>query len=314
MADKAKVLGGTAIKPVERHGFDKIKYLIYNKDTGEVLTRTPKSWLLITIFYLIYYTCLACFWAAMLYIFFTTLEPGKPKWVADNGIIGASPGLGLRPMQTEKLIDSSMITYSLSSKTDQKEEPKLAGWGGWADRAKEFLDTYAETNLTACEGAPADGEACKFDVSILGDCAKDGHGYDVGKPCIFLKLNRIYGLTHDYFNDGADLPQLMPEGLKTHIKGQPDKDQVWVDCRPENPADVEGINSISYFPPSRGFPAKYFPYMNQGEYHSPLVAVQFDPKRKGQLLHIECRAWAKNIGYNRRDRIGIVHLEIYVRD
>jgi len=51
---KPKLVGATAIKPKERHGWEKISYLLYNKETGEILTRTPKSWLLITIFYIIY--------------------------------------------------------------------------------------------------------------------------------------------------------------------------------------------------------------------------------------------------------------------
>ena len=55
---KPKLLGGTAIKPPERHGWEKISYLIYDKDTGEILTRTPKSWALIFIFYVIYYSLL----------------------------------------------------------------------------------------------------------------------------------------------------------------------------------------------------------------------------------------------------------------
>merc|ERR1712198_820953 len=74
MADDApKVLGGTAIRPKERHGWEAVKYLLYNPETGEVLTRTPKSWALITVFYLIYYSCLAAFWAAMMAVFLQTL-------------------------------------------------------------------------------------------------------------------------------------------------------------------------------------------------------------------------------------------------
>eukprot|EP00091_Calanus_sinicus_P024948 TRINITY_DN925_c0_g1_i14.p2 TRINITY_DN925_c0_g1~~TRINITY_DN925_c0_g1_i14.p2 ORF type:complete len:103 (-),score=31.43 TRINITY_DN925_c0_g1_i14:979-1287(-) len=59
-------LGGTAIKPVgwDRTGMEAFKYLLYNPDTGEVLTRTPLSWLKITVFYTIYYSCLAAFWLA----------------------------------------------------------------------------------------------------------------------------------------------------------------------------------------------------------------------------------------------------------
>jgi len=297
--EKAHVLGGTAIKPVERHGFDKIKYLIYNNETGEVFTRTPKSWALITIFYIIYYTCLAAFWAAMLMIFFTTLdleEGGRPKWAPDikeNVIIGTSPGVGLRPTQTEDLVDSSIIAFS--AKADDEE------MNGYIGRAKDFLDTYKDSG---------------FDVSVLKDCAKKGHGYDVGKPCIFLKLNRIYGLVHSYYNSTDDLPSEeagFPKALRENVARQSNKNQVWINCRPEYPADAEGMKSIKYFPSSQGFPGKYFPYLNQKGYKSPLVAVQFEPKTKGQLLHIECRAFAKNIKYSRRDRAGIVHLEILLR-
>jgi sodium/potassium-transporting ATPase subunit beta len=47
-------------------------------------------------------------------------------------------------------------------------------------------------------------------------------------------------------------------------------------------------------------------------YISPLIAVQFANAKQNQLLHVECRAWAKNIGYNKRDRIGINHLELLI--
>ena len=44
------------------------------------------------------------------------------------------------------------------------------------------------------------------------------------------------------------------------------------------------------------------------------MAVQFEGVTKNQLVHIECRAWAQKIGYNRRDRIGINHLELHILD
>jgi len=294
-ADAPKVLGGTAIRPKERHGLEAIKYLLYNPDTGEVLTRTPKSWALITVFYIIYYCCLAGFWAAMLTIFFQTLDPARPKWVTDESLIGRSPGLGLRPGQSAEFVDSSMIMFD-------HNDP--ASWQGWADRSKEFLKKY--------EAVADDSEAKAFDLSALGDCGTGNHGYDQGKPCIFLKLNKIFDLEHDYYNDPADLPEEMPAELKAHI-GTMSGDaanQVWVDCQPKNPADKEGIDSIKYFPADRGFPAAYYPFNGQKGYQSPLVAVQFEPNTPGQLIHIECRAWAKNIGYSRRDKVGIASLEI----
>jgi len=184
----------------------------------------------------------------------------------------------------------------------------VPGFKGWVDRSKAFLEDEKKGYLTKFK---------EFGIDNLGDCGTGKYGYDVGKPCIFLKLNKIYGLEHDFYNDTNELPEKMPDTLKKHIEAQPDKNQVWVDCQPKKIADKEGlpVEKIKYFPATRGFPKKFFPYKGETEYRSPLVAVQFEPKKsaKGQLLHIECRAWAKNIGYNRRDKIGINSLEILMK-
>jgi len=95
-------LGGTAIKPVgwDRTGLEAFKYFLYNPDTGEFLSRTPLSWLKITVFYIIYYCFLAAFWLGCLNIFFLTLPDAQmgPKWTMDASIIGTNPGKGvMRP-------------------------------------------------------------------------------------------------------------------------------------------------------------------------------------------------------------------------
>merc|ERR1712055_991387 len=120
MADDAKLqeiqkLGGTAIKPVgwDRTGWEAFQYMLYNSDTGEILSRTPLSWFKITVFYCIYYSCLAGFWIGCLHIFFLTLPIQHPKWTLDSGLIGSNPGLGLRPVSTDKRIDSSMIVLKI---------------------------------------------------------------------------------------------------------------------------------------------------------------------------------------------------------
>jgi sodium/potassium-transporting ATPase subunit beta len=312
--DKPHILGGTAIKPKERHGWERIRYILHNPETGTILSRTPKSWALITIFYLIYYTFLAAFWSLMMFVFWQTLDMATPKWIAEQSIIGTSPGLGLRPEQTDALIDSSMIFFN----KDQREDSgNVAGWGGWSDRLEKFLGTYTNKGKQCSETDKVEsgsGEACHFNLAALGPCNTKGHGYDIAQPCIFLKLNRIYGVSNDPYNDPEDLPEEMPANLKEHIKQQVNKDQVWVDCRGEYPADEEGMGNMAYYPPSRGFPAYYFPFENQEHYESPLVAVQFKNPNLGQLLHIECRAWAKNINYDKRARMGISHFELFVVD
>jgi len=315
------MLGGTAIKPVERHGWDSISHFLYDPDRGAIMGRTPKSWALITIFYIIYYTCLALFWAACLLIFFQTLDDKTPKWTTSGSLIGESPALGVRPEQAWELIDSSMIIYN---KATEESSEELAGWKEWKERTDDFLETYRlgqKNNVDCGSDGPEEGQVCKFDVDVeLGACAKDNYGYDLGQPCIFLKLNKIYGLEHQYYNT-SDFPT--EEKIKGQIdrikermgnEAEADKKQVWVDCHGENPADVESMGEIEYFPKAAGFHSKYHPYLNQKGYANPLIAVQFKNPKVGQLIHIECRAFAGNIGYDRRDKLGKAHFEVLVHD
>jgi len=323
MADKKPaVLGATAFKPVERHGWEAVRYMIHNPETGEFFTRTPKSWALITGFYIIYYSLLAAFWAAMLMIFFTTLKDNEPKWIGAESLIGTSPGVGLNPKQSEALIDSSMIQFNKDKAEDTMgKAATVAGWQGWAKRAKAYLDGLKEEGKDCAPGkgnGATSAEACKFKKTELGTCADvtKNAGFDDGVPCLFLKLNKIYGVENIHYNSSTDpeIPDDFPEGLADHIDKQTDKNQVWVNCKGEYPADQEALGEPIYFPKSRGFPGYFFPYYKQDNYQSPIVAVQFPSAKKNQLLHVECRVWAKNIKYNKRDRIGINHFELHILD
>jgi len=299
---------GNAIKPIKRHGWERVRYAIHNPETGEYFSRTPKSWLLIISFYILFYACLAGFWFALFQIFWLTLPDGEPKYQAGNGLIGKSPGLGLKPAQVDKFMDSTLMAFNMNAQQDQGkpgDENYVAGYQGWANRAGDFLDKY-RIGSTKCD------QHC-FDLKQLGACSENSYGYDEGKPCIYLKLNKIFGLKNEIF-DLKELPADMPDTLKKHINDQNDKDQVWVECHGEKPADKEALGEINYYPKSQGFPAKYFPFKNQKGYQSPLVAVQFVNARHRQMLRIECRAWAANIGYNRRDKIGIAHLDLLILD
>lgn len=318
----APMLGVTAIKPVERHGLEAIKYCCWDPSRRAIMGRTPKSWGLILLFYLIYYICLAGFWALMMFIFFTTIEEHAPKWTGSDGLIGTSPGLGLRPAQPDESIDSSMIIFNrdLALSTQYTH-----GYETWSDQIDEFLnrDYGHKLNTTrTCkvgENNTRNDKACRFDIAVLGQCSgrekpEDRHyGYDKGQPCLYFKLNRIYGVANEPYKEN-ELPEDMPDRLKDHIKTQKNKDLVWVDCHGEDPADVEAMGRIEYFPQHRGFQSQYFPYLNRRPYESPVVAVKFHNPQVGQLLHIECRAWAKNIEYSRKHRRGMVRFELFILD
>lgn len=328
-ANPPTMLGGTAIRPVERHGLEKIRYFLHNPDTGEVLSRTPLSWLLITIFYLIYYSCLAAFWAICMVVFLQTVPLDEPKWQTSNSLIGESPGLGLRPKNSEDLIDSAIIMFNMDSKAartkEEKAKDKVASYQEWTARITDFLQVYEnetvnKKRLDCSEDKVTPLHGCKFNVEPLKTFCQgtggetDQFGYEKGSPCVLLKLNRIFGLENSPYNE-TDLPVDMPEELKEHIRKQADKKQVWVNCQGKYPADKEMLkDGITYFPASKGLPNSYFPYKGQEDYLSPLIAVKFSPVKNGigQMIHIECRAWAKNIGYDRRDKIGISVFELYI--
>jgi len=55
---------------------------------------------------------------------------------------------------------------------------------------------------------------------------------------------------------------------------------IWFSCEGENPADIENMGKITYYP-YPGVADFYFPYKNQRGYLSPAVFVNFEnPKSK----------------------------------
>jgi len=327
---KPKLLGGTAIKPPERHGWEKISYLIYDKDTGEILTRTPKSWALIFIFYVIYYSLLACFWYGMLQLFFLTVPTDNPKYQLGASIIGSNPGVGIRPGQADQKLDSSMIFLVKDGQDSEPTDDKGEGLknADWAKRYEIFLKEYENKTNTVenCNNIP-EGKACQFDPNaILGDCAKKPYGYTTSnpEPCVLLKINRIFGWQPQEYSDddlveaqkeNEDYPEdKMPTEVANKIKK--DKTKIYIDCQGENPFDREQLKGkMSYFPTDQGISFDYFPYEHANRnYHNPLVAVQFKGLEVGVLYHIQCKLWSKEVRHSKKERAGLVHFEIFLDD
>ena len=79
----------------------------------------------------------------------------------------------------------------------------------------------------------------------------------------------------------------------------------------QNTADQDAIGQVEYFP-SGGFPAVYYPYLNQKDYLAPIVMVKFAKPRDGTLIQVWCKLWAKNIYHHKNDRAGSVKFELLV--
>ena len=248
--------------------------------------------------------------------------------------IGANPGLGFRPMKLQTDPYSSLIWF------------RHGGSGNW-DHLKADLDQFlseyepgywanAGASQTKCHmgrGPLTKQEACEFNKEWLSDqgsdikCITEEHyGYYHGKPCILVKLNRVYGWQPVPYQNVTEVERMeeMPKSLKEHIRRTweencrgrgrdleercPELDMVWLHCDGEGDPDRENIGSVSYTP-WRGFPAYFFPYWNQLGYLQPIVMVQLKNPTPGVLVNIQCTAWAKGLDHDVSKRRGSVHLE-----
>uniref|UniRef100_A0A1D1Y1U2 Sodium/potassium-transporting ATPase subunit beta-2 n=1 Tax=Anthurium amnicola TaxID=1678845 RepID=A0A1D1Y1U2_9ARAE len=299
---------------------------LWNSETSQFMGRTGSSWAKILLFYLIFYAALCGFFAGLLAVFYQTLDKSVPKWQQGASLIGNNPGLGFRPLPPGDNVESTLIWYKTSD---------VKNYESWTNELDVFLEPYhAKTNMeatgenvVACDYnlPPGPGKVCQVDMRKMNACNKENsYNYKKGGPCIFLKLNKIYGWVPEYFNTSNNLPKNMPEDLKAIVRKNERKDPtavptksvlelntVWVSCEGENPADVENIGPINYAP-KRGFPSYFFPYTNTPGYLSPLVAIMFERPATGVLINIECKAWAANIHHDRSERRGSVHFEIMV--
>jgi len=293
-------------KPPEKS----LREIIYDDETGQILGRTCKNWGAVTLFYIIFFSCIAALFAVCMKLWFMGFDLKTPKFLLDESLIGSNPGLGFRPLPRDP-DHGSLIWYDIGSRKEIRY---------WTEILDEYFDGYHHptNNQRICDfdSTPRPGKVCKIDIDHFEKCAKsNAYGYNNSSPCIFLKLNRIYGWIPEYYNDPFDLPADMPQDLRQHIQSLPEIElhQIWVSCRGEQAGDKEIVGDIEYYP-SRGFPAYFYPYMNDPGYLSPLVAVRFVRPMPNQIINIECRTWAKNIKYDGsfRDRKGSVHLELMI--
>ncbi|XP_076311330.1 sodium/potassium-transporting ATPase subunit beta-like isoform X1 [Tachypleus tridentatus] len=288
--------------PEKKTKWQNAREFIWNPRTRQFCGRTGISWAKIIIFYIIYYACLVAFWTAMLLVFYVTVDSNHPKWKLDSSRIGSSPGLSYRPRPPEKNVDSTLIWFRHGNASQSKY---------WVDSLKDFLEPYQiEEDLKECDfgSTRKPEESCRFNLnSIDKSCSSSQNfGYDVGHPCVLIKINRIFDWEPKPY-DSDSLPQNMPENLKNDYNSS----YVYISCEGENPADKSNIGPISYYP-SQGIPNYYFPFTNQPTYLTPFVFVHFQNPTTSVLINIECKAWAANIKYDKKERMGSVHFELLV--
>ncbi|XP_034054118.1 sodium/potassium-transporting ATPase subunit beta-2b [Gymnodraco acuticeps] len=252
------------------------KEYVWNPRTREFLGRTASSWGLILLFYLVFYIFLAGMFCLTMYVMLQTLDDHKPKWQDRL----STPGMVIRPKGDEYY----QITYNTQ---------KTESWDMYAQTLDKFLSPYNNTAQVEKNNVCKPDEyfqqedsgevknnpkrSCQFNRTILDECSgitDRYYGYQEGKPCIIIKLNRVIGM----------------------LPGK-DGQAPFVTCGAKK-EDTEKIGELQYFPPNGTFNLMYYPYYGkkaQVNYSQPLVAVKFLNITTNEDVNIECRINANNI-------------------
>lgn len=274
--------------------------VIYDSEDGSFLGRTAKSWLLITLFYIVYYGCLAGFFGGMLWVFlYSVIQEDKPHLTGQHSLLRLNPGMGFRPQPD---IENSLISFTAGQNWT---------YASYVANLQKLYDAYKKDKPGAryrdCGPGSTDSDptkVCQFDWDTqLPNCLPENQfGYTVGRPCVILKLNRIFGWLPDPLD--AEFPHPT------------------VRCYGENAADHENLGAPIYEPAVGGnmteasgyFSNAYFPFFKQFAYQGPLVAVVFNRLPANTVVMIECRLGnLRNSQHNRMDREAMVRFDIFMR-
>jgi len=306
--------------PIKKNFCKDLGDYFYNKENGTYMGRTGSSWAKIGLFYFVYYVCLTVFFAVSLIIFYQTLDNRKPSLVDMESLIKSNPGLSFRPQAD---IRTTLIVFEPGKKSDIDDHIKSID--AIIQKYKEQQGNYSNivncsdpSELNAVKDEESD-KVCAFDLELLGDeCTKDtGYGYQDGKPCVLLKINKVFEWTPKLLSsdntsdstvqDAFDKVRVQYE-YKTGLL-QLNPTGVPVTCMGENYGDKDNIGELKFFPED-GFISSFFPYTNKKNYQQPLVMVQFTKLTPNVPIQVWCKIWADGVYHHKNDKAGSTHFEI----
>jgi len=301
------------VQPQKKSGaakkFESFRKFLWNPDKKEVLGRNSASWGKIGLFYLILYIALAGWWIALLQLYFLTLDDNYPKLQDGASMLKMNPGMGFRPMPD---YESTLIHF---------EQGKPSSYKVYTDNIRAFVDQYESSfqegeEFVGCEDNDVKTDktkVCVFDIQKLGDqCTwSRDYGYDEGKPCVLLKLNKVFNWEPEIMDPSYNESKTVIEA-RAKYGLTPFAGHVSVTCQGQHPADKENIGPIKFYP-EKGFKKEFFPFLNQEGYRSPLVFAQFQNITKGVVVQVWCRAWAMNLQNSNRNLLpGSARFEMLV--
>jgi len=289
---------------------------LYNRKDGTVLGRTVLSWAAILGFYVVFYAVLAAFWAACLAAFMHSIDFTQPTQQHKYSLLKDNPGMTFEPM-----IDSgsTSIWFNSSNPTSYATHvQRLQNITQPYINLTQSMETGNTTNVHKCgeTGQLADiNTVCLFDMTQIPlECrVENSFGFANGTPCIFLRPNKIYAYVpqpYDLSNPNLNATLDTPPSSLFNGPSRLTTDHIAVTCEGENPADVDNLLQVDFYP-KEGFPFYSYPYLMQQNYLPPFVMAKFRVV-PGRTLMIWCRIWALNMHHDLNDLQGSIHFELMV--
>ncbi|EDW83801.1 uncharacterized protein Dwil_GK13483 [Drosophila willistoni] len=210
--------------------------------------RTAWAWCRIVSFYLLLYLLIFLILLCLYLIFrFYFIQKDRPS------ILKEAPGLSIVPR------NESTITFYYNQMPDIYP---------LCDRIDEFLEKL-------------DDEAFEYFHECNGDKL---WGYNEKKPCVFVKLNKIFGFKPEVYTSPTELPSEAPPELTTIMGKFKGHDRIWLTCE----LSQGKLPKIVYIPG---------PYFDTEELAgvSRVVALQLTEMPENKEIFVSCRVWAKNI-------------------
>ncbi|KAL5103066.1 Sodium/potassium-transporting ATPase subunit beta-1 [Taenia crassiceps] len=210
----------------------------------------------------------------------TFLKRTPSSW-GRQSLLNLRPGLTFLPVADAK---GNLLPYPVFD-SDHRDN--------YVEFMRKYLSDYA-TRASDCDFIRGVRDpkkvqnSCRFPIWLLGPCSQllfSGQHF-----CIFLKMNKIYGYLPDVFSR-----------------------RIFVSCQATDESKRDELGPVNFFPSPPNnrsvgyFSTVAFPYLNQPDYQSPLLAVVF-PSIKGNVsITVSCR-------YLNIDVDEVYKFELVVRD
>ncbi|KAL3308189.1 ATPase, Na K transporting, beta, partial [Cichlidogyrus casuarinus] len=264
-------------------------------------------------FYTLLYAGLSGFFVSYYWtLHYFLVQRNAPFRSGHGSLLQLQPGLGFVPQ-------NSFLDTLIHVRTN---EP--LSFHGLTDEMAAFLSAYLMHNIGGMKQECRNDEpflhthrTCEFDITAGGPCnLGDGFGFYRGEPCIILKLNRIIGWLPDpvpEFKEGVAVKCTGATGIDQELMGEPCYyDLQWwrrnrnnlTYVRSRSPAVCKKGNGI--------FDSMFYPYINQRQYHSPLVFVRFPFVKRYAIVNVVCFAIARNIQVNLAQGLGSVSFQLLI--